>query len=203
MPRGVPVIRQGPVMAPGKRVSAERKASDNGSGSLMTLVGQLMPSAGAQEHWALFSEVERQFSLPRLPVPRLEDSLKRLEGRVHPDIVALSTETLTAASVSVRADMAWRWLRYERLHNPRLPRYEADAEFTAWLHSVPPTRLRQWGSSQFAARQGSLTPAETMLRVARLRPMPLEVAWAWHASTKESALATYAPTQGQAAVDSE
>lgn len=201
MPRGVPLIRQWAVMAPRKRESAERRGSDNGSGSLMTLVGKLMPSASVKEQWALFSEVERQFSLPRLPVPYIEDSLRDLRDHMHPDISTLSGEALTAATVSVRADMAWRWLRYERLYNPRLPRYETNAEFTAWLHSLEPARLQRWGGTYLAAPFGSLTSGEAAIRVARLRPLPLEVAWAWHEAGRDRALAAYAPSSGQAALD--
>jgi len=102
MPRGLPATRHWPIMAPSKRENAERKGSDNGSGSLMTLVGKLMPSASVKEQWALFSEVERQFSLPRLPVPRLEDTLRGLRGKVAPGMEALSEGALTEVTVSVR-----------------------------------------------------------------------------------------------------
>lgn len=105
MPRGTPAIHQWPYMAPMKRESAERKGTDHGSGTLMTLVGNLMPSASVKDQWALFSEVERQFSLPRLPVPQLDDSLRALRNCVHPGIEALPQAVLP---VQANGTLPWR-----------------------------------------------------------------------------------------------
>lgn len=201
MPRGVPEFRQWPVIAPSKRENAERRAADNGSGSLMTLVGKLVPSASVPAQKELFSEVQRQFSLPRLPPPALEASLDGLLSNLHPDIAGLSAEALTSITSTVRADMAWRWLRYERLFLPRLPRYQLDPEFTTWLCTVERTLLQRWTQAYLPAWLGPLSAAEGALRVARLRPLPLEVALAWHEVQKGRTLDGYVPAPARAMLD--
>lgn len=202
MPRGVDVFQQWPDMAPYKRGCMERHATDNGSGSLMTLVGRLVPSASLRAQRTLFSEVQRQFSAPRLPTPARAGCLDELLPEAHPDIAGLSSPELVDAVISLRADMAWRWLRYERLFNPRLPRYELDPEFIAWLRDVPPACLQSWGqAAHLSARLGAIAPQETALRLARMRPLPLDVALAWHEWGRARALAAYAPSRDQAVLD--
>jgi hypothetical protein len=127
--------------------------------------------------------------------------LDELLSLAHPDIADLSTPELADAVISLRADMAWRWLRYERLFNPRLPRYELDPEFIAWLRDVPPPCLQSWGRTHLSTRLGALIPPETALRVARMRPLPLEVSLARHEWRRASALAAYAPSRDQAVLD--
>ncbi len=201
MPSGVDVFRQWPVMAPYKRRNLERHATDNGSGSLMTLVGRLAPSAPLQDRRALFSEVQRQFSVQRLPPPPLVGCLDPLLDAAHPGIAGLSAQELADVIISVRADMHWRWLRYERLFNPRLPRYELDPEFIAWLCGVPPDCLQSWGRTHLSARLKAVPSDETALRLARMRPLPLEVALAWHERGRAQALSAYAPSHDQAVLD--
>lgn len=201
MPSGVDVFRQWPVMAPYKRGNLERHATDNGSGSLMTLVGRLAPSAPLQDQRALFSEVQRHFSAPRLLPPPLVGCLDPLLDAAHPGIAGLSAQELADVIISVRADMHWRWLRYERLFNPRLPRYELDPEFIAWLCGVPPDCLQSWGRTHLSARLGVLTPQEVVLRLTRMRPLPLDVALAWCESGRARALAAYAPSRDKAVLD--
>ena len=92
MPSGVDVFRQWPITAPYKRGNLERHATDNGSGSLMTLVGRLAPSAPLQDQRALFSEVQRQFSAQRLPPPPLVGCLDPLLDAAHPGIAGHSAQ---------------------------------------------------------------------------------------------------------------
>jgi hypothetical protein len=91
--------------------------------------------------------------------------------------------------------MAWRWLRYERLHNPRLPWYQSDPQFMVWFQSIPVAKVGPWGQNYLPALLAPQPPSEALLRLARLRPLPLEILWAWHEAEVLAARAGYAPGQ--------